>query len=946
MRRTIMIAIVCAVAVGAAVTSEAAPGASPTLTNAAQRRYGARVQLAVGQGARKDPRTVPEDTFDGNLHSRQVISGAPYTFTIELIEPLPIEKISFADSDYENEYAPKEVEISLDGGAPIKQTLELKRPAKRQAAWQDVAIGKQAKTVRITVLSNHTPSEKVNWGGLGEIAVWTSADLEAKLKVPGYDPAAPAFTHLPPAQAGQTSVTARLPQPVKRGEHPCLLLSKADVAELRAALQRSDRGTTTLAALIRVADGALAGTLDFPDPKGPPGQLNDRSDEVAKKHDRMSLNCGTLGIAYALTGDKKYALRAAEILKGYAQRYDSYPEHKGANKSDTGKVMAQRLSEAMWLIPLIESYDHIYDSGALTDTDKQQINTQLLRAAVSFVRRKEPAAEVAARDKANKDWRTAPQGKAASNWLLFYNAATIMTGAVTGDQNLIDLGAADLRELILHGIGSDGMWGEGAIGYQFFAISALVPGLETAARQGIDLWSFADCRAKMLYDSPLRYAYPDGSAPGLHDSGRARFGDWSTMSYDYAWLRYGDPAYAFLVNASPRQLHFSQAVYFPTRVYEPLPEPKATRFGSTVFGNLGYAILRNDSVYALMDYGPHGGVHGHLDKLNLVLFAQGDGGRGDEIGGEPLMHRYEDPLHDEWTKQTIAHNSLAIDESSQVATDGKLLIFEDTPELKIMRAESAGAYAGAVVDRTVVVTADAVLDIYHGRSATSHTWDRTFRYHGSLAAFPKDSATAQPLGGRDGYQHIKVLSRQPAAQMWQGAWQTKVGEFLVSLTGAPGQEIILGAGPDHEQMALARQKGARADYAAVYQMKAWPNSIQTLRRMAEGESGVRAFELTQKDGAITQIFLADQAGAWQSGNWRSDARALCIRRQGDRRVALLCGGTIAENEKEKIQLRLPSAGNALAKGEANQQMTTVMNWSPAETGGGAEQKPKTARARK
>ncbi len=139
------------------------------------------------------------------------------------------------------------------------------------------------------------------------------------------------------------------------------------------------------------------------------------------------------------------------------------------------------------------------------------------------------------------------------NWLNYYNAATMMAGAVMGDRDMVDLAAADFRGLLAQGIGSDGMWGEGAIGYQFFALTAMVTGLEAAARQGVDLWGFADSRLKMLFDSPLRYAYPDGSAPGINDSGRVRFGDWSTMVYDYAYLRYRDPRYAFLVNQSPRQ---------------------------------------------------------------------------------------------------------------------------------------------------------------------------------------------------------------------------------------------------------------------------------------------------------------------------------------------------------------------------------------------------------
>src|SRR6185437_2661347 len=129
----------------------------------------------------------------------------------------------------------------------------------------------------------------------------------------------------------------------------------------------------------------------------------------------------------------------------------------------------------------------------------------------------------------------------------------MMAGALLNDKDMMDLAAADLRTAIATGIGDDGMWGEGAIGYQLFAMSAMIPGMETAAHNGYDLWDSSNGRFKMLFDSPLRYAYPDGTLPGINDSARGRFGSWQTIIYDYGLLRYGDPAYRAVVNDTPRQ---------------------------------------------------------------------------------------------------------------------------------------------------------------------------------------------------------------------------------------------------------------------------------------------------------------------------------------------------------------------------------------------------------
>lgn len=921
------------------------PDALP-LQNAAQLKYGARVSVQTRDKNGRDPNTAPDAVLDGNAHTRCVLRGAlavPYTWTITLPFAVPIDKIAFADSDSAGEQAPKDIEIVLDDAAKttLRQTLAQTPSTRKAIAWQTVPVGKTAQTIKITVLSNHSPSEKVNWGGFGEIAVWTPENIAARFATPGASAAnanQTTFVHIPQASGAVSAPdgSVRLPNPVPVGEHPRLVVSKSEIAQLKTDLQTSPKGRATYTAFLRLANGAAQIAPNFPDPKGPMGQLNDRGDAVAKAHSALSDSAGTLGLAYALTGDEKYANRAAEILRGYAARYAAYPEHKGANKNDTGKVMAQRLSEAMWLIPLIESYDFIYNSSVLTPADHTAIENDLIRAAVTFVRLKSPTDEVAARDKANPNWRTTkPEKKGgAANWLLFYNTATMMAGAVMNDANMKDVAFADFKRLLQNGIGPDGMWDEGAIGYQFFAMSVLTAGAETAAHQGMDLWGWDNRRMKMLFDSPLRYAYPDGSAPGINDSGRTRFGDWSTMCYDYAFLRYNDPAYGFLINQSPRQLHTSTDVYFPTRIFTALPEPKAATVGSTVFDGLGYAVLRGPNVYALMDYGPHGGVHGHFDKLNLILFAAGNapGDKGDEMGGEPKFHRYEDALHDEWTKVSVAHNTLTADEQTQVASEGKLLLFEDTPDLKVMQAQTATALPGALLNRTVVVLPGAVVDIYTGRSAFTRTWDKTLRFNGTLASLAATPGDAPALGKENGYQHLKVASRVSVAQAaWTGMWQTKEGMWNAIVAAAPSQEVVLVRGPDDDNVAVTRQSATNeAAFVTAYQLQSWQNPVTDLKTLPTGDPNLTVAQMTQKDGTVTTVFVASGAEGqmWQANGWSSDARVVCVQRIGNKQPLFVGGGTFAKSANGG-EARTAKAGNFHAVQNGSVGWRMVDSWTPA-----------------
>jgi len=876
------------------------------LTNAALPKYGMRVSLHTGPKCGKDRHTQPEDTFDGNAHSRCVVWGEPpYSFTIELLDRLPVAKMAFAHSDYASEEAPKDLRIELDDGTALDHSLEVERPVRRRPAWQEVAVGKAAKVIKVTILSNHPG--KVKWGGLAEIAVLTSADLDKMLAIPGYDPKAPVFVRLP---AIETAAPAKvhLPPVVPPGEHPRCLLSKAELDEFRKAATTAERAKDAYKALIANAQAMCSAELDFPDPKGTPAQLKDRRCPIAKRHARLSRGCGSLAMAYALTGEAKYARRAREILLGYAERYAAYPEHKGVNRSDTGKVMAQRLSEAMWLIPQAHAYDLIRGGDVLSDDDRQRIEAGLLRPCVAFIRRKDPAQEVAERTRRQADWRTAdPQPakgrRIVGNWMTFYAAATMLAGAAMDDRDLIDLAAADARFAIANGIAEDGMWGEGAIGYQLFALQALVPVFETAARQGIDLWGYQGSRVKSLFDTPLRYAYPDGTAPGINDSGRVKLGNWSTMVYDYAWLRWRDPRHAVLVNQSPRQLHVSEGVYYPTRIYGTLPEPKAVTYPSMVFKSLGYAILRDQRLYALMDYGRHGGVHGHLDKLNLILFA------GDELGGEPVMHRYEDALHAEWTRHTVAHNTMAVDERSQAPCTGKLLVFEGAGPIQVMRAEAVEAYPGVLLDRTVVVTPTAVIDLFHGRSQKPHTWDRTLRFHGTIPDLDADKL-GDPLGTRDGYQHLKVASRVPAEKRSEVQWKSRVGELSVSVAGAPGQEAILAVGPDRDHIVLLRQKGAQASFAAALRLEKWGKAVEDAALRDTGAPAIVAFEMKQGDATI-RVVVAHRSGEWKALGWASDARVLVVVERGGQLSALMAGGTKAA--KGDKALRLPQPGNCFKR---------------------------------
>ncbi|MBN2449405.1 MAG: heparinase II/III family protein [Lentisphaeria bacterium] len=859
--------------------------------NAARLDKGGRIRLELlADNVIKDRQTFPPDVVDGNVHSRQVITGAPYRFHITLVDELPIEAVHFICSDYALETCPRQVEVRLDDGTTHTKTLE-KQPAERNRPKPRQTLeleGRKTRSLQVTVLDNHpggvaANGKEIGWGGIGEIEVITTADLAPYLTLTDFNPDLPRDIRGAALRNDYSQVRVTLPEPIPLGVRPGIYHTAPGWQALFATMAATERGKPVLDGVIAMADATLADPVVHPDP-AVPAQVKDRGDPPARAHDALAKQAGIHAYAYRITGKTEYARRVREILLGYARLYpEEYREHRGVNGSDTGKVMAQRLSEAMWVIPLIQAYDLAGDADAFADADRESIEKDLIRTALEFIHGKRAAADdVAARNAKNPNWRKDPAvrrpgGGAMGNWTAFYNMAFIHGGSVLGDRDWIDIGAAGLKDMLENGIGEDGMWGEGAIGYQQFARHAMVGGIEALARKGIDLWSYKQNAFKNLFDSEFAYAYPDATSPGINDSGRAPVGSgWTAMAFDYAYLRYGDTRYASTVNNTPRQLHHSPACYFPTLIYRTLPEEPVQDQRSLVFDKLGYAILRGQDAgsptFLLMDYGPHGGVHGHPDKLNLILFADGD-----ELAGEPQAFRYEDERHANWTRPSIAHWTLSLDEQAQNPTTGRLVCFADAGDAKVIRAQTAGAYAGVALDRTVIQLPGCLVDIFRAWGPAEHAVDYPLCFRGRLDALAdvaepdlKPMATTTP-----GYRHILAAAPREVTGPWTGAWtreavaanaDTPAGDAprphpanRVNATVLPDSaatRVYLGTVPGDRHQAILRRAGRDVVFAAVIDPFLATDAVASARQVRLAEPvPATVVEIARRDGGHDRVIV-------------------------------------------------------------------------------------------
>jgi hypothetical protein len=461
----------------------------------------------------------------------------------------------------------------------------------------------------------------------------------------------------------------------------------------------------------------------------------------SRRHSDLATYARDLALAWRWTGEHSYAEQSAWILKQYAAKYPSYPIHDINNKSATSgaRTMAQTLDEAVWLIPIAWAYDLLAGSDVLSASDRGQIETNLLRMAVQVIQRNDMG---------------------ASNWQSWHNGAIGAVGFALGDSGLINAaidGKSGFRFQMRNSVLPEGFWFEGAWSYHFYALDPLLSLAEMASRAGIDLYSQQPLHD--MFSAPLQLALPNGHLPAFNDSGEVNlYGD--DKYYENAWARYGETAFAALLGHNTRGLN---ALLWGAAEF---PKADIANSGSRSFPVSGYTTLRapgNDHTI-ILKYGPHGGGHGHYDKLNFVSFFNGA-----TMAIDPGTQSYAAPTHATWDQLTIAHNTVTVDQMTQLQATGALVWDDLNHDLyRAVRASAGPAYKQASLTRTIVLTNEYALDLFEAASTDGkeHQFDWTYHNAGRVMSVPGATAYSQ-FPQTNGYQHLTQTEGATTDADWQ-----------------------------------------------------------------------------------------------------------------------------------------------------------------------------------
>ena len=562
----------------------------------------------------------------------------------------------------------------------------------------------------------------------------------------------------------------------------------------------------------------------------------------------------TLATAYSLTGDERFAAKAALILDAVAAIYPScdkgswdYPSDPPSGRLDRPWYQVSRV-----LVRLIDHYDRLHGSPSLDRpsvvtglTRRRNIEDNMLRNGAAYC-------------------FDHSQAGGLNNGEADYLRGVLAAGLCLGIPEYIRWaveGPFGILTMLENNVGRDGQYYETSPLYADHARSLYLTFAEPLVNcrvepypEGLDLYAHPKFKALLtLANTALDGA---GHRPSFGDTApdiakRLAFGTPNPsdlLALEILLARTpGGPERtglaALLRRLSGDGLDTARRTSLDARwllfhagevpsAAAAVPEPLAARLeGSHVLGQKGVAVLRsgekNEARALLLRFGPSLN-HGHLDDLNINFFAAGY-----ELTYDLGYDLASTHTQVGWARQTASHNLVVVDEASQgPETGGGLRLFASFPGLQLAEASAEAGYAARGVDlyrRTCALVGEGagayLLDIFRVRGGSRHDylfhtlgrltgvagiapgpeekgslagpdleWGNRQINDGDMAATPNKPYWNPPPG--NGYGFLVKPRRAPAPGAWSAEWRLTDGTGVRLLSAPqPGTEVVQAEAP-------------------------------------------------------------------------------------------------------------------------------------------------------
>ncbi|CAM2891121.1 heparinase II/III domain-containing protein [Vibrio diazotrophicus] len=584
------------------------------------------------------------------------------------------------------------------------------------------------------------------------------------------------------------------------------------------------------------------------------------------RHKQNYIHMDLAGRLFLITGEQKYRDYIVEMLTAYAKVYPTLESNTSRDSNPPGKIFHQTLNENMWMLYASCAYSCIYhtlekEQRSLIENDlfKQMIELFVVIYGHDF--------------------------DIVHNHGLWAVAAVGICGYAINDQESVDKALYGLKLDKVSGgflaqldqlFSPDGYYMEGPY-YHRFSLRPIYLFAEAIERRQPELkiYEFNDSVIKTTSYSVFKTAFPDGTLPALNDSSKTiSINDEGViMATSVCFHRY-EQAETLLGMANHQQnvwVHISGKTL--SDAVEKTDDIKPFNWGSLYVTDGskgekgGLTILRHrddqdDDTMALIWFGQHGSDHqyhsaldhGHYDGLHLSVFNRGhevlhDYGFGRWVNVEPKFGGRYIPENKSYCKQTVAHNTVTVDQKTQnnfntALAESKFgtkhFFNAENEKLQGMSGQISGYYEGVDMQRSIILAdleefeKPLIIDIYKIESEQEHQYDLPFHYSGQIIRTDfeyQQETTLKPLGPNNGYQHLWNLASGTVAGSSLVSWLHDSSYYSLVTSAQNGGEVIFtrtGANdPDFnlksEPALIVRQSGKNQVFASVLETHGYFN---------------------------------------------------------------------------------------------------------------------------
>lgn len=573
-------------------------------------------------------------------------------------------------------------------------------------------------------------------------------------------------------------------------QHPSIMLTKKNVSAVKEGIKKYPLLTNSYEAVKKHADKAIKSTINVPTPADGGGGV---THEQHKENYKQAVSCG---VAFQLTGDKKYAEHVKNMLLEYAKVYNTWPRHPKRKQQPGGKIFWQNLNDCVWLVYMIQGYDCVYDY--IGTDDRKKIEEDLFAPVVKEL--------------------TEVNGKIFNmihNHGTWSTAAVGMTGYVLGRKDWVDMalkgskkdGSTGFLKQIDELFSPDGYYAEGPY-YLRYAIQPFIIFARAIQQHqpALKIYDYRNGLLKKAVEGDLQSTYTNKVFFPINDALKDKTYESEELVYavDIAYGDMNGGDHLLDIAQQQKRVIISDA---GLKVAKAIAEGKAKPFAYKPMwirdgadGNKGgIGVLRSgpnaNHTLAVLKAGTQGMGHGHFDRLNILFYDNNvevlsDYGAVRFLNVETKTGGGYTKENDTWGKQTVAHNTVAVDKKSHFnanADEGEkhhpeLIYFEANDKFQVVSAKESNAYNGVEMLRTAILfepekaESPLLIDVFKIKSDDDHQYDLPFWYQGHITNTPfpikNNNNQLNTLGSGNGYQHI---------------WHTATGK----IKGSNGQITVL-----------------------------------------------------------------------------------------------------------------------------------------------------------